>query len=105
MAQNVLLAGCAELAARTRLPIAGFESDAARTFARLMDAGAIHIDQSDVVRHSVRPGRDPGRDLCRAPTVTASRTKQDPLPWRADIVSRSCLAIDEDKLGAWMVEP
>ena len=45
------IVGCAELAGRTRIAIAGFESETtAMTFARLMDAGAIQIAQPDVVQ-------------------------------------------------------
>jgi D-arabinonate dehydratase/D-galactarolactone cycloisomerase len=45
------VAGCAELARRTRIPIAGFETETGRhAFARLIDAGAIGIVQPDVVQ-------------------------------------------------------
>jgi D-arabinonate dehydratase/D-galactarolactone cycloisomerase len=43
--------GCAELARRTRIPIAGFETETGRNqFARLIDAGAIQVVQFDVVQ-------------------------------------------------------
>jgi D-galactarolactone cycloisomerase len=43
--------GCAELARRTRIPIAGFETETSRNqFARLIDAGAIQVVQFDVVQ-------------------------------------------------------
>ncbi|MFM9844502.1 MAG: mandelate racemase/muconate lactonizing enzyme family protein [Dongiaceae bacterium] len=43
--------GCAELARRTRIPIAGFETETGKyQFARLIDAGAIQIVQFDVVQ-------------------------------------------------------
>ena len=43
--------GCAELARRTRIPIAGFETETGKyQFARLIDAGAIQIAQFDVMQ-------------------------------------------------------
>lgn len=43
--------GCAELARRTRIPIAGFETETGKyQFARLIDAGAIQVVQPDVVQ-------------------------------------------------------
>ena len=43
--------GCAELPRRTRIPIAGFETETGKyQFARLIDAGAIQIVQFDVVQ-------------------------------------------------------
>jgi D-galactarolactone cycloisomerase len=43
--------GCAELARRTHIPIAGFETETGKyQFARLMDAGAIQIVQFDVIQ-------------------------------------------------------
>jgi D-arabinonate dehydratase/D-galactarolactone cycloisomerase len=43
--------GCAELARRTRIPIAGFETETGRNqFARLIDAGAVQVVQFDVVQ-------------------------------------------------------
>jgi len=48
-AENV--EGCAELQRRTRIPVAGFETETGRhAFARLIDAGAIRIVQPDVVQ-------------------------------------------------------
>jgi D-arabinonate dehydratase/D-galactarolactone cycloisomerase len=45
------VAGCAALAARTRVPIAGFETETGRdAFARLIDAGAIQVVQPDVIQ-------------------------------------------------------
>ncbi len=45
------MAGCADLTRRTSVPIAGFETETlARTFARLMDAGAIPDCQPDVIQ-------------------------------------------------------
>lgn len=43
--------GCANLARRTRIPIAGFETETGKNqFARLIDAGAVKIVQFDVVQ-------------------------------------------------------
>jgi D-arabinonate dehydratase/D-galactarolactone cycloisomerase len=43
--------GCAELARRTRIPIAGFESETGKyQFARLIDAGAVQVVQFDVIQ-------------------------------------------------------
>lgn len=43
--------GCAELARRTRIPIAGFETESGKyQFARLVDAGAIQMVQFDLVQ-------------------------------------------------------
>ena len=43
--------GCAELARRTRIPIAGFETESGKyQFARLIDAGAIQVVQFDIVQ-------------------------------------------------------
>jgi D-galactarolactone cycloisomerase len=43
--------GCAELARRTHIPIAGFETETGKyQFARLIDAGAIQVVQFDIVQ-------------------------------------------------------
>jgi D-arabinonate dehydratase/D-galactarolactone cycloisomerase len=43
--------GCAELARRTRIPIAGFETESGKyQFARLIDAGAVQVVQFDIVQ-------------------------------------------------------
>ncbi len=45
------VAGCAELARRTRIPIAGFETETNKfSFAAMMDAGAIQVVQPDVIQ-------------------------------------------------------
>lgn len=45
------VAGCAELARRTRVPIAGFETETSKfQFAALIDAGAIQVVQPDVIQ-------------------------------------------------------
>jgi D-arabinonate dehydratase/D-galactarolactone cycloisomerase len=43
--------GCAELARRTRIPVAGFETETGKyQFARLIDAGAVQVVQFDVLQ-------------------------------------------------------
>lgn len=43
--------GCADLARRTRIPVAGFETESGKhQFAKLIDAGAIQVVQFDVVQ-------------------------------------------------------
>lgn len=43
--------GCAELARRTRIPIAGFETETSKfQFARLIDEGAVQVPQFDLVQ-------------------------------------------------------
>jgi D-arabinonate dehydratase/D-galactarolactone cycloisomerase len=43
--------GCAELARRTRIPIAGFETESGKyQFARLIDAGAVQMVQFDIAQ-------------------------------------------------------
>lgn len=43
--------GCAELARRTRIPIAGFETETGKyQFARLIDAGAVQVVQFDILQ-------------------------------------------------------
>lgn len=45
------IAGCSELARRTRVPIAGFETESNKFhFANLMDVGAIQVVQPDVIQ-------------------------------------------------------
>jgi D-arabinonate dehydratase/D-galactarolactone cycloisomerase len=45
------IAGCAALANRTRVPVAGFETETSKfNFAALMDAGAIQVVQPDVIQ-------------------------------------------------------
>jgi D-arabinonate dehydratase/D-galactarolactone cycloisomerase len=105
------VAGCAELAQRTRVAIAGFESETtAKTFARLMDAGAIQIAQPDVVqvggltemrkiaayaglRHLYVTGKNYSTSLGQAATLAMLYAvpngdyfewEFDPLPWRGE---------------------
>jgi D-arabinonate dehydratase/D-galactarolactone cycloisomerase len=105
------VAGCVELASRTRVPIAGFETETtAKTFARLIDAGAIQIAQPDVVqvggltemrkiaayaqlRHLPVTGKNYSTALGQAATLSMLLAapngdyfewENDPLPWRGE---------------------
>ena len=105
------VAGCVELASRTRIAIAGFETETtAKTFARLMDAGAIQIAQPDVVqvggltemrkiaayaqlRHLHVTGKNYSTSIGQAATLAMLfgvpngdyfEWEFDPLPWRGD---------------------
>lgn len=125
------IAGCAELASRTRIAIAGFESETtAMTFARLMDAGAIQIAQPDVVQvggltefrkiaayAGLRSLHVTGKNYSTAVGQAATlamiyavphgdyfEDEADPLPWRNEIVSRPYLTL-EDGLAAPTNEP
>ncbi|MDA0219889.1 MAG: mandelate racemase/muconate lactonizing enzyme family protein [Proteobacteria bacterium] len=125
------IAGCAELAGRTRIAIAGFESETtAMTFARLMDAGAIQIAQPDVVqvggltefrkiaayaglRNLHVTGKNYSTAVGQAATLAMIyavphgdyfEDEADPLPWRNEIVARPYLTL-EDGLAAPTDEP
>ena len=125
------VAGCAELAGRTRIAIAGFESETtAMTFARLMDAGAIQIAQPDVVqvggltefrkiaayaglRNLHVTGKNYSTAVGQAATLAMIyavphgdyfEDEADPLPWRNEIAARPYLTL-EDGLAAPTDEP
>ena len=125
------VAGCAELAGRTRIAIAGFESETtAMTFARLMDAGAIQIAQPDVVQvggltelrkiaayAGLKSLHVTGKNYSTAVGQAATlamiyavphgdyfEDEADPLPWRREIVSRPYVTL-EDGLAAPTDEP
>ena len=125
------IVGCAELAGRTRIAIAGFESETtAMTFARLMDAGAIQIAQPDVVqvggltefrkiaayaglRNLHVTGKNYSTAVGQAATLAMIyavphgyyfEDEADPLPWRNEIVARPYLTL-EDGLAAPTDEP
>ena len=125
------VAGCVDLAGRTRIPIAGFESETtANTFARLMDAGAIQIAQPDVVqvggltefrkiaayaglRHLHVTGKNYSTAVGQAATLAMLyavphgdyfEDEHDPLPWRQEIVERPYVTLD-DGLAAPCDEP
>jgi D-arabinonate dehydratase/D-galactarolactone cycloisomerase len=108
--------GCAELARRTRIPIAGFETETGRdAFARLIDAGAIQVVQPDVVqvggitearkiasysqiKHLPFTGKNYSTAVSAAaclhllyalPNGEYFECDQDPLPWRDAILTRA----------------
>ncbi|MEX2650637.1 MAG: mandelate racemase/muconate lactonizing enzyme family protein [Alphaproteobacteria bacterium] len=115
------VAGCAELARRTRVPIAGFETETGRdAFARLIDAGAIGVVQPDVVqvggltearkiaayaqmRHLAFTAKNYSTAVSAAaclhllhaqPNGDFFECDQDPMPWREDILRSPAWAID-----------
>ena len=108
------VAGCAELARRTRIAIAGFETETGRdAFARLIDAGAIQVVQPDIVqvggitearkiaayaqmRHLPFTSKNYSTIVSSAaclhllyalPNGEYFECDQDPLPWRNEILS------------------
>ena len=120
LAENV--AGCAELAARTRLAIAGFETETGRdAFARLIDAGAIQVVQPDIVqvggitearkiaayaqiRHLPFTSKNYSTIVSSAaclhllyalPNGEYFECDQDPLPWRNEILKRPAFRLED----------
>jgi D-galactarolactone cycloisomerase len=120
MAEDV--AGCADLARRTRIPIAGFETETGRNaFAHLIDAGAIQIVQPDIVQvggitegrkiaHYAQVRHLPFTSKNYSTAVSAAaclqllyalpngeyfEQDQDPLPWREGILKRPAYRIEE----------
>jgi D-galactarolactone cycloisomerase len=121
------VAGCAELARRTRIAIAGFETETGReAFARLIDAGGIQVVQPDVVQVG---GITEARKIaayaqtkhlpftCKNYSTAVSSAAclhllyalpngeyfecdQDPLPWREEILARPAW-----QLGGGFAEP
>ena len=106
--------GRAELARRTRIPIAGFETETSKfNFAALMDAGAIQIVQPDVIqvggitearkiaayaqmRHLLFSGKNYSTAVSLAaclnllyalPNADYFECDMDPSPWRAEILN------------------
>jgi D-galactarolactone cycloisomerase len=115
------IAGCAELARRTRVPIAGFETETGKfNFAALMDAGAIQIAQPDVIqvggltearkiaayaqmRHLLFSCKNYSTAVSLAaclnllyamPNADFFECDMDPSPWRADILNHPLFAFD-----------
>jgi D-galactarolactone cycloisomerase len=116
------VAGCAELARRTSIPIAGFETETGRdAFARLIDAGAIQIVQPDIVQVG---GITEARKIAHYAqmrkllftsknysTVVSSAAclhllyalpngeyfecDQDPLPWRNEMLARPAFHLED----------
>ena len=114
--------GCVELARRTRIPIAGFETETNKhTFAALMDAGAIQVVQPDVVqvggltealkiahyahmKHLLFTSKIYSTIVSMAacaqllfalPNGAYFEVDQDPLPWREDIVKSPALNMED----------
>jgi D-galactarolactone cycloisomerase len=121
------VAGCTELARRTRIAIAGFETETGRdAFARLIDAGAIQVVQPDVVQvggitearkiaHYAQVRHLPFTSKNYSTAVSAAaclqllyalpngeyfECDQDPFPLRDEILARPAWRIDDG-----MVEP
>jgi D-galactarolactone cycloisomerase len=115
------IAGCAELARRTRVPIAGFETETSKfNFAALMDAGAIQIVQPDVIqvggltearkiaayaqmRHLLFSCKNYSTAVSLAaclnllyamPNADFFECDMDPSPWRADILNHPLFTFD-----------
>ncbi|CAN5556206.1 mandelate racemase/muconate lactonizing enzyme family protein [soil metagenome] len=143
------IAGCAELARRTRIPIAGFETETNKyQFAALMDAGAIQVVQPDVIqaggitearkiaayaqmRHLLFTSKNYSTAVSLAaclnliyalPNTDYFEVDMDPSPWRSEFITEDLflfqdgyvapfdrpglgLAIDEDALRKWQVQP
>jgi D-galactarolactone cycloisomerase len=124
MAEDV--AGCADLARRTRIAIAGFETETGRdAFARLIDAGAIQVVQPDIVqvggitearkiaayaqmRHLPFTSKNYSTIVSSAaclqllyalPNGEYFECDQDPLPWRNELLTAPAYRL-EDGLAA-----
>ena len=120
MAEDV--AGCADLARRTRMAIAGFETETGRdAFARLIDAGAIQVVQPDIVqvggitearkiahfaqvRHLPFTSKNYSTIVSSAaclqllfalPNGEYFECDQDPLPWRHEILRQPAFRIED----------
>ena len=114
--------GCAELARRTRIAIAGFETETGRdAFARLIDARAIQLVQPDVVqvggltearkiahfaqvRHLLFTSKNYSTAISSAaclhllyalPNGEYFECDQDPLPWRDDILAAPMMTMED----------
>jgi D-galactarolactone cycloisomerase len=120
LAEDVV--GCAELARRTRIAIAGFETETGReAFARLIDAGAIQVVQPDIVqvggitearkiaafaqvRHLPFTSKNYSTIVSSAaclhllyalPNGEYFECDQDPLPWRNEILKRPAFRLED----------
>jgi D-galactarolactone cycloisomerase len=120
MAEDV--AGCAELARRTRIAIAGFETETGRdAFVRLIDAGAIQVAQPDIVqvggitearkiaafaqmRHLPFTSKNYSTIVSSAaclqllfalPNGEYFECDQDPLPWRDGVLRHPAFQIED----------
>jgi D-arabinonate dehydratase/D-galactarolactone cycloisomerase len=115
------VAGCAALAARTRIPIAGFETETGRdAFARLIDSGAIQVVQPDViqvggitearkiaayaqVRHLTFTAKNYSTAVSAAaclhllhalPNGAFFECDQDPMPWRESLLREPAWTVE-----------
>ena len=120
LAENV--AGSAELARRTRIAIAGYETESGRSaFATLIDAGAIQVVQPDIVqvggitearkiaayaqiRHLPFTSKNYSTAISSAaslhllhaiPNGEYFECDQDPLPWREEILSAPAISVED----------
>ena len=116
------VAGCAELARRTRIPIAGFETETNKfQFAALIDAGAIQIVQPDVIqvggitearkiaayaqmRHLLFTSKNYSTAVSLAaclnllyalPNTDYFEVDMDPSPWRTEIIKQDILTFQD----------
>ena len=116
------VAGCADIARRTRIAIAGFETETGRdAFARLIDAGAIQVVQPDIVqvggitearkiahfaqvRHLPFTSKNYSTIVSSAaclqllfalPNGEYFECDQDPLPWRNEILRQPAFRIED----------
>lgn len=116
------IAGCAALARRTRIPIAGFETETGKfAFARLIDEGAIQVVQPDVIqvggltearkiasyaqmRHLLFTSKNYSTGLSLAaclhllyaiPNGDYFECDFDPNPWRTDLLRRPIFTLEE----------
>ncbi len=116
------VAGCAALARRTRIPIAGFETETGKfAFARLIDEGAIQVVQPDVIqvggltearkiasyaqmRHLLFTSKNYSTGLSLAaclhllyaiPNGDYFECDFDPNPWRTDLLRRPIFTLEE----------
>ena len=121
------VAGCAELARRTRIPIAGFETETNKfSFAAMMDAGAIQVVQPDVIqvggitearkiaayaqmRHLTFSSKNYSTAVSLAaclnllyalPNADYFECDMDPSPWREDFLKAPLFHVDSG-----MVQP
>jgi D-galactarolactone cycloisomerase len=120
MAEDV--SGCTDLARRTRIAIAGFETETGRdAFARLIDAGAIQVVQPDIVqvggitearkiaayaqmRHLPFTSKNYSTVVSSAaclqllfalPNGEYFECDQDPLPWREGLLKHPAFRLED----------
>ena len=116
------VAGCAELAKHTRIPIAGFETETNKfQFAALIDAGAIQVVQPDVIqvggiteakkiaayaqmRHLLFTSKNYSTAVSLAaclnllyalPNTDYFEVDMDPSPWRTEIIKHDILTFQD----------